>query len=52
MSRRSTRKRKSSPAGMQERLDARRAAFVPEVSKGGAGGTRCSMPGSLNPRKH
>jgi hypothetical protein len=50
--RRSNRPRKSSPKGMQARLDARIAAFVPEIQKGGAGTQRHVKPGSLNPRKH
>jgi hypothetical protein len=49
--RRSRFPRKSSPKGIDARLEAKAKAFVPEVSKGGAGSTECHMSGSRNPRK-
>jgi len=49
--RRNTAPRKSSPAGIEARVQARIKGFVPEVHKGGSGSTRCRKPGSRNPRK-
>lgn len=43
--------RKSSPKGMQARLDIRLANYEPEIQKGGAGTQHHCRPGSLNPRK-
>ena len=49
--RRSNFPRKSSPKGIDARLEAKAKEFVPEIPKGGAGTLRCHKPGSRNPRK-
>lgn len=51
-SRRNNLPRKSSPKGMDERLEIRRKNYQAEVPKGGAGTQHHIMPGSRNPRKH
>ena len=49
--RRSRFPRKSSPKGIEARLEAKAKAFVPEIPKGGAGTQRHHLSGSRNPRK-
>lgn len=44
-------RRASSPEGIAQRANARLAAYVPEVPKGGSGTQHHNKPGSMNPRK-